>query len=473
VAGEATQTTAQQKSRVTITKDGMHAMLVIYPPAAGEAAPQPADIVQALDKAGVVYGIDQDLIAKSLREDVYSTPIAAATGTLPKKGQDSIHTYTFDVNNNHSPQEDLDGRIDYKNLNFLQSAQVDQVLATRCAPTDGTPGTNVLGKPIPAASGRDIPFRAGNGTKVSADGNSLLATVTGAICYRNGEVSVKDVVTINQDVDSATGNIDCRGSVRIHGDVKTGFTVTADGDIEVAGTAEDCTIKAHGSIMVKGGFFGGGNGLMQAEGNITVKFAEGQKLAAGGDLTAGGELVHCNVIVRGNVMVKGKHGKIVGGEIRAGKEIHTGVAGSEAGTQTILYVGYNTELMSKYYELQKELTRLKGDSARIKDALYGLYRLQMDGKLKPDKLAVLQKLEAFQKDLPQNLATLESQKAEIEAKLSEYRDAKIVVDDVLYPGVKAYFGLIYREIMEEVRTCKLTLDGSQVLMSALHRGDSR
>jgi len=472
VAGDTVQAGTQQKARVTVTKDGMHAMLVVYPPPPGEAAPVLSDIALALDKVGVVFGVDHDLIAKALQDGVYNTPIAAAVGTPPKKGQDSVHSYTFDTNNNHSPYEDADGRIDYKQLNFLQSAEVDQVLATRNAPTEGSPGTNVVGKPIPAASGRDIPFRAGSGTKVSDDGNTLYATVTGAICYRNGEVSVKDVVAINQDIDSATGNIDCRGSVRIRGDVKTGFSVTADGDVEVSGSAEDCTIKSHGSIMVKGGFYGGGNGLMQADSNITVKFAEGQKLIAGGDLTVGGELVHCNVIVRGNVAVKGKHSKIVGGEIRAGKEIHTGVAGSEAGTPTNLYVGYNTELMTKYYAIQKELNRLKGDGVRIKEALYGLYRLQMDGKLKPDKLAVLQKLETFQKELPQNLSALESQKADIEAKMSEFRDAKIIVDEQLYPGVKAYFGLIYREILEEVRACKLTLDGSQVLMSAVHRSDS-
>ncbi len=472
MAGETAQTQTQHKARVTVTKDGMHAMLVIYPPLAGDAPPVLADIALALDKVGVVFGVDQDLIAKSLRDGAYNTPIPAAVGNSPRKGQDSIHTYTFDINNNHSPNEDADGRIDYKSLNFLQSAEVNQILATRSVPTEGSAGTNVMGKPIPAAIGRDIPFKAGAGTKVSEDGMSLLATVTGAICYRNGEVSVKDIVTIAQDVDTATGNIDCRGSLRITGDVKTGFSVSADGDIEVAGVAEDCTIKSHGSIMVKGGFFGGGNGLMQADGNITVKFAEGQKLITGGDLTIGGELVHCNVIARGNVMVKGKHGKIVGGEVRAGKEIHAGVAGSDAGTVTNLYVGYNTELMTKYYAIQKELNRLKGDSARIKEALYGLYRLQMDGKLGKDKLEVLQKLETFQKELPQNLSNFESQKAEIEAKLNEYRDAKIVVDDILYPGVKAYFGLVYREILEEVRACKLTLDGSQVLMSAVHRTDS-
>ncbi|PWB68706.1 hypothetical protein C3F09_11185 [candidate division GN15 bacterium] len=472
MAGETAQTGTQHKARVTITKDGMHAMLVIYPPSPGEASPTLADIALALDKVGVIYGIDQDLIGKSLRENAYNTPIPAAVGNPPKKGQDSVHTYTFDINNNHSPHEDADGRIDYKQLNFLQSAEIGQVLATRSVPTEGTSGTNVMGKPIPAATGRDVPFRAGSGTKVSEDGRTLSATVTGAICYRNGEVSVKDIVSINQDVDTATGNLDCRGSVRIRGDVKTGFTVMADGDVEVSGAAEDCTIKARGSILIKGGFFGGGNGLLQADGNITVKFAEGQKLVAGGDLTVGGELVHCSVIVRGNVTVKGKHGKIVGGEIRAGREIHTSIAGSEAATPTVLYVGYNTELMSRYYAVQKELNRLKGDSARIKDALYGLYRLQMDGKLTKEKLAVLQKLETFQKDLPQNLSTLESQKVEIESKLSEFRDAKIIIDDVLYPGVKAYFGLVYREILEEVRACKLTLDGSQVLMSAVHRTES-
>lgn len=473
MAEETSQVGSQQKARVTVTKDGMHAMLVIYPPSPGEDPPALADIAQALQRVGVIYGINQDIISKSLEDKVYNTPIPVAQGTPPRKGEDAQPQYTFDVSNNHSPHVDPDGRIDYKAINFIQNAEPDQVLATRSAPTQGTPGTSVMGKVIPAAIGRDIKFRAGSNTKVSDDGMTLYAVTKGAICYRNGEVSIKDVMVINSDVDSSVGNIDCRGSVKVHGDVKAGFSITADGDVEVSGTAEDSTIKARGNIMVKGGFFGSGLGLMQADGNITVKFAEGQKLVSGADITVGGELIHCNVIARNCVYVKGKHGKVVGGEIRAGKEIHAGMVGSEAATPTNLYVAYDVELMGRYYELIKEVSRLKADSVRVKDALYALYRLQMDGKLGPDKLAALQKLEAFQVELPKNLETIEAQKAEIEEKMKELRDARIVIQDIVHPGVRAHFGLIYREIIEEVKACKLTLEGSQVLMSSIHETKPR
>ena len=99
MAGDAVQTGTQQKARVTVTKDGMRAMLVIFPSAPGDAAPVLADITGALERVGVVFGIDHDIIAASLRDAVYNTPIAAAVGTPPKKGSDSIHSYTFDANN--------------------------------------------------------------------------------------------------------------------------------------------------------------------------------------------------------------------------------------------------------------------------------------------------------------------------------------------------------------------------------------
>ncbi|MBK7140739.1 MAG: DUF342 domain-containing protein [bacterium] len=464
---ESTSTTLRQRTRVTISKDSMTALMVIYPPNEGEPPLTLEEITIDLGKAGVTFGIKTEMIETALANKTYNTPMIVAQGNAPIKGESSRFEYKFDPANNHSPNVDGRGHIDYKDIHFIQNAEANQVLATRTLPTDGVPGMTVTGKEVSGAAGRELPFRHGANTKVSDDGLSLLASVPGAIVYRHGEISVKDTMLISGDVDHNVGNLDCRGSLKVTGDIKAGFNITVDGDLEVNGNVEDSTVTVKGNIMVKGGFFGNGSGKMYADGNITLKFAEGQHLVCGGDLTIGGELINCQATARGSVVVKGKHGKIVGGETRAVKEVRASVLGSDAGTLTILRVAYNSELMQRHFEINKELTRLRTDSQRVKEALYGLYRLQMDGKLGADRLAALKKLEAFQQDFPANMEALEKQRVEVEAKLQELRDARVVAEELLFTGVKAYFGLIYREIVEDLRECKLLLEGHQIVMSQL------
>jgi uncharacterized protein (DUF342 family) len=187
-------------------------------------------------------------------------------------------------------------------------------------------------------------------------------------------------------------------------------------------------------------------------------------------IEVGGEIINCKVEAGDRVVVKGRRGKIVGGRIRARREIRASVLGSDAGTATLLQVAYDPELMAKYTELVKEIRRIKDDHDRVKEALYVLYRLQMENKLPPEKQAALEKLEKFQKELPDNLKALDAEKREVEKALEEYREAVIVCEAKLYHGVKAYFGIVYREILEEVERCKLMLEGGKVLISEF-RGD--
>ena len=75
------------------------------------------------------------------------------------------------------------------------------------------------------------------------------------------------------------------------------------------------------------------------------------------------------------------------------------------------------------------------------------------------------KLEQFQKEAPENLKLLAQQKTEIEAALQQCSEAVIICEEIMYPGVKASFGIVYREIVEEHERCKLSLDAGKVLIS--------
>jgi hypothetical protein len=41
-------------------------------------------------------------------------------------------------------------------------------------------------------------------------------------------------------------------------------------------------------VLVRGGFFGSGKGIIVAGGDVTVKYAENQKIRAGGTIYVGG-----------------------------------------------------------------------------------------------------------------------------------------------------------------------------------------
>jgi uncharacterized protein (DUF342 family) len=461
------QSTAVKRTPITLTisKDSMTASVLIRVPKNEESSISVPDVLAEIDKAGVVFGVDHAAVERAISERQFNVPVKVAVGRQPERGINSSFVYHFDTSTTHKPKEDNDGHIDYRDISFIQNTESGTVLATRIPPTTGQPGCNVLGKEIVGPPGRDIPFSNGANTEISSDGLTLKATAGGVIQFTRGKISVSNVISIPTDVDHTTGNINCRGSVKVSGHIKAGYSVTIDGDLEVSGNVEDATIDVKGNIYVKGGFFGDGKGVMRAGGDIVMKFAEGQKLIAGNDIIIGGEMINCQVLARERVTLNGRRSKIVGGDTKAGKEIRSAFLGSSAGTLTNLTVAYDVELMTQYSEVSKEMQRQKDDAPRVKEALYSLYRLQMEGKLPPEKKAVLDKFESFLKELPGSLEELEKKRAALEQALSKFKDARIVADDTLHTGVRAHFGMVYRDMLQDQKRCKLTLEGNKVLTS--------
>jgi len=271
-------------------------------------------------------------------------------------------------------------------------------------------------------------------------------------------------VVIDGDVDFSVGNIDCNGSVRVKGNVQAGFKLNVGGNLEVGGNVQDCYINCRGNILVKGGCFGKGEGSIHADGDVVVKYAEGQRISSGNDVTVGGELLNCHVTAKERVWVKGKKGKIIGGRTNAGKEIRASVIGSEAGTPTTVTVAFDPVLMWEYNTVY-EIRRLETNQERVKQSIYELYMLYLDSKLPPAKVAELRKLEEFWSNLSQAMKTLHTHKAEIEEKLKQFKHAVIIAEDTMYDGVEAHFGIVYRQITKTRKQCKLTLEESRIIFS--------
>lgn len=461
------------KSRVnvTISKDSMSATVLIRKP--GEDDPQLTidEIMTELNAKGIVHGLDHDAIENIVLDQIYNSPIKVAGGTMPERGENSKFEYQFDTKNEHKPQVDIDGRIDYKNISFIQNIKKDEILVIKIPPTSGKSGINIFGSEFKGPDGLNLPFKNGNNTYISENDLELRAATSGAIIFLNGKVSVNDVTTISGDVDFNVGNLNCLGSIKVSGDIKTGFSVKCDGDLEVNGKVEDCIIDVQGNVMIKGGFFGKGDGYMKAGGDVFVKFAEGQKIEAGGDVIVGGEVINCHIITGGNIHVQGKKGKIIGGELYANKEIRGSFIGNKAGTKTYLTVAYDHELMNRYYKIIKEIERLNDDAARIKEAMIGLYKLQIDNRLTPEQADALTKFEDFKKNHPATIEKLEAEKETIENTLKSYKDARVVVEGIAYQGVRTTFGLIYRDLVDDLERSIISMDDDRIFFTDLKPGD--
>ena len=454
--------------KVVVTKDKMAAMMVICKPEKGQTPPEIDYIKSAIANAGVVNGINWEIVENALSSRKWDTPVKIAVGEKSTKGEDADFTYTFDTERNFTPKEDKEGRIDYRSLEFIRNIEKGKVLVTKTPPTDGIDGVNVLGEKITAPRGRDFPFLNGINTSVSEDGLSLVASTGGSIVFTRGNISVNEITTISGDVDMSVGNIDCSGTVKISGNVKAGFKLNIGGNLEIGGNIEDCDINCDGNILIKGGGFGSGQGKIKANGDVIIKYAEGLNITSeNGNVISVGELLNCKVRAKENVVVKSQNGKIIGGIIIAGREISASIIGCDTGTKTRLYVGCDDEMLNNYKHTNEEIERIEGDIIRVKKALYELYRLKGDGLLDAEKENTLIKLKEFLEDAPNANNTLNRTKTEIETRMKDLEDASIIVNTTLYPGVEVHIGLVYREILSTFESCRLSIGAGKVALSAL------
>ena len=466
-SSESTSSNAAQKRERVLVKISGDRLKASVRFATHESEDKPyttQEIMDALTAEGVKDGIDLEAIEALAKGEKTEEFIDVAFGDPPTPGEDAVLEYLFDLDPDHSPKTDSKGRIDYREVNFVQGARTGQELVRLKFPTEGTPGTGVDGRPVSAPKGKDKKLPIGKNTKISDDGKTLIASADGALAHTKKDVSVRDVITISGNVDSNTGNITSPGSVKVTGDVCGGFKVTADGDIEISGGVEDSEVTAKGNVFVKRGFVGRGDGIIRAEGNVTIQHVENQKIVAGDNVIVGGDLLNAHIEAGDSVALKTKTGSIYGGEIRAENEISAAVLGSEVWSTTRLKVAMSSDLSEKILEIKSEIKRMVEDQERVQEGVYQLIQLQMEGLLGEDKKVALKKLRNYQREIPENIKRLEEKKAEYEKQMAQDLEARIIATEKVYPGVICHFGVAYLEIKAERDAVIFSSVGGRVLM---------
>lgn len=318
---------------------------------------EPEDVQKILNERNVTYGIKHNIIQEICKQskDVYDVLIAE--GIPHENGKNAEIEYKIEKDHTTKPQVLEDGRVDFKNIGFVEMIKEGEVLATKKPATKAKQGTTVTGKIIKGRDGKDSAFKIGKNCKISPDGLSVISESDGSVLMQGDKLTIIKVLEISKDVGVETGNIEFHGQVIINGNVTSGYSVECEDDLLINGVVEGAKIKSNGNIVVSRGIQGMDTADIYCGGSLTSNFINSATVYSRGDIEAAA-IMNSYVRCDGKIVVKGKKGLIVGGEVSAKGDVEANVVGSELGVITSIKIGVDIEIIEELKNLTGEVKEL-------------------------------------------------------------------------------------------------------------------
>jgi len=411
-------------SSLEVTDEDMKALIKVSEPGTGGADLSVDDIKGFLANNSIVYGLLEDAIQEFEDFPIFDTPYLVAEGTVPVHGSPAKVIYNFETEPDKVHlQEREDGSVDFKELNKYQNVVKGQPLARKVSPEPGKDGRTVYGRYIPAQDGKDTEIGLGKNVSIADNGSTVVATASGHVMLKAGKITVETILVIPGSVDGRTGNVNALGSVEIKGNVEDGYSVTAQGKIEVAGYVGKANLNAGGDIVVSRGINGGEGsefGNITAGKSIWSSFIQNSQAIAGEYVIVSAGIVNSEVVSQKKVLCKGRRAKIVGGHIRASEEVNAVIIGSAGGLETIIEVGFDPAVKEEIDQLNETLLAVEEERDRVDLNLQGLKRqVRMQRKrLSKEKEQLFEELRVTHNDLHKKMESISD---EIQKK-QEYLD---------------------------------------------------
>jgi uncharacterized protein len=434
---------------IDIDTDRMAARLSLIPPYGGEPVTL-AQLEQALQEKGVVYGIMTHVIEAALKElDV--TDRIIAKGLPPEPGIDAQFQSLLPEMRERKPLEDEHGNVDYRELGGIVVVKQGSPLMRRTPATAGKNGQDVTGQVLSPKAGKDVQFPSRlQGAQIDpGDNNRLLASITGQPKLAPNGVTVDPTISV-KIVDISSGNVSFDGAILIKGDVKEGMKVHASGDVFVGGTVEAAEIEAGGDIVVKGGVIGHSehtadpneapifNARVISKGSISTRYAENVYMEAGTDFNIDEYSMHNHLVSLNQIVVGkpgGKKGRIIGGSTCATALVRAAKIGSDAGFITKIRVGFNPLLHAKLDKLKLMIEANEKELEDIKKVFTFI-----SAHPEKNKNDLLDKAINTKEKIENDSAQLHADIASLHAEMTLAEQVQVIVDDTVYCGVEIQIG---------------------------------
>lgn len=410
-----------------------------------------------MDSLSIKHGIDKDVIEKIISEKQYLKIFLLAQGREAVHGKNGSIKNLFSENTNKiNIKEDNNGNVNYKELNMIQSIHKGDTICEIIFPTEGINGIAVTGEIIQARDGKMPVIPAGKNTELTEDKTLLVAKIDGEVVYEDKKFHVRDLLTIENDVDNAVGNINFTGNVLIKGGVREGYSVSADGDIRIVGTVEGATVIAGGNLTLDRGMTGGSKGVIEVQGALKCRYLENCTVYAKKGIEAE-QIIYSSLSTDENITVVGKKGTVTGGRLVVGGVIEAETIGADSNAtkiKTEIVLGAIPHLIEEEKTLEHQLEECTNNLRKMtQDIKYIQSNLE---KATAERKELLKKL-LFQYQVDS------AQKTKIEEKFEEVRqqiqsntEKCGMKCDCLYPIVSLNVcGSVYN-IERPLRECRVT-----------------
>ncbi len=448
--------------RVEVRSDdgGKTAVITTHAPQAGgiDVTAQMAE--EEIKRAGIVHGIDPDVYKRLIKDKLYEHPVIVARCTPPRNGENGYLTFHFDKEHKLKPHQNEFGVADFRELNAIVPIHKKEVIADITPPGEGTPGTDIFGRPIPPQPGVPANVSLGKNTLVTLDGSQVVAACDGHIVFGNGSFQVEEAVTIKTDLDISVGNINFFGDIHIKGNVMEGFSVNAGKNVKIDGSVFGGEITAGGNVTIVGGCI---NSKLTCDGNADIGFCENSEIFTKGDLISK-QFAFCNVFCYGAVTAKGPTGVIAGGKLTSMHDVNAGIVGSAKYTATEVYIGDGSVLFARKREAEADMK----ESVRVfESAVKNLAFLKQHKAMQGGALTEAQQRQfrtETQSKLFHSMRINELQALidKLEADIKNKDALRANISGKIYPGSKFIINFLTLEITDLVSRSCVTIVGDKI-----------
>ena len=442
-----------ERMQLEINPDGMAAFLSILP--VENLPPLSADDIRDyLQQHGATTGLMHDDIERIAHAAKPGDGFLVAQGTPPQTGDDGrLESLIEQLQQRHRKFGATDV-VDFHELGNLVVVQPGDPLLRRIPPGAGTDGVTVAGAPVPAEPGQMALFPARlQGVEVAADNPDLLVAAIGGQPVLDANALIVEPVLTVKGVNLATGNVDFEGTVNVQGDVASGMSIKAGGDVIIGGTLEAASIDAGGNVKVSGGIKGHSEGRnpdratqteIRCKGTLQASFVENAHIVAG-DAILIANVAMQSELEAGNQVLVGKPGSrsghILGCKVRAMQLVQSGVIGSNTGMLTQVEVGTDPSEGRVLRGLQQTCVARRhalDELVKMKN-----FYLAHSEKASPE---LLQKVENTLRLRQAELAAAQEEADNQLARQKFMRSARIVAEKAMHGNVRLTIGSAIQEV---------------------------
>lgn len=384
-------------------------------------------ILKAVDEAGIIKGIQEAGIERFIERKTGSGPVLIARGYYEKIGKDGWYEYLFRSSVNHTPKISAEGTVEYDNFSSFETIEKGKKIAIYHEAEKGMNGFTVTGSVRRSARGREMSILEGKGIKLLPDKKTYISTLGGKIELEGNHVSIIPFVMYD-DLYAANGVVFFDGSVYVRGNIHSGVTIKASGDVIVDGMVEASRIESDGNVILKQGMKGFGMGQITAKKMIVGKCFDSVNIKAEKGILAY-QCINCELHTNGLIQISGEEGTIAGGVAYAEKGINAQNIGNSSALFTLLKVGADENILKRQWaiienmhEIEKEITVFKNAKKEYqsKNASY-----EVSNKMEE---AIMYKQESYEK--------LRQEHYEMNKRLLNMEQAEIIVKGQLYDGIR-------------------------------------